>query len=115
MTSGLAVIFDYFKKFPCFTVFFFYLTQFNRRKLWCPLKFMPFNYSSLSYIVLTFTSAVSNLSNITLIFRDFPGPTIEFRDFPGLENEILQFHVQTLHLGQNNMYDHILSHFSDQK
>ena len=50
-----------------------------------------------------------------LIFRDFPGPTIEFRDFPGLENEILQFHVQTLHLRQNNMYDHILSRFSDQK
>ena len=77
MTLGLAVIFEYFKKFPCFTVFLV-LTQFNRRKLWCPIKSIPFNYSSLSYIVLTLTSAVSNLSDITLIFHDLPCPTIKY-------------------------------------
>ena len=81
MSLGLAVIFEYFQKLPCFRVFFD-LTQFNRQKLWCPLKSMLFNYSSLSYIVLPLTSAVSNLSDITLTFHDFPG----------LENEILKFH-----------------------
>ena len=34
---------------PCLRVFF-YITQFIRHKLWCPLKSMPFNYSSLSDI-----------------------------------------------------------------
>ena len=82
-----------FLKFPCFRVFLD-LTQFNRHKLWCPLKSMSFNDTSLSYIVLTLTSAVSNLSDITLIFHDFPWPTIKiilFHDFPSLENEILKF------------------------
>ena len=41
------------------------------------------DYSSLSYIVLAFSSAVTYLSNKTLIFHDFPGPTIKLHDFPG--------------------------------
>ena len=81
MSLGLAVIFENFQNLPCFRVFFD-LTQFNRQKLWCPLKSMPFNYSSQSYIVLSLTSAVSNPSDITLTFHDFQG----------LENEILKFH-----------------------
>ena len=34
-------------------------------------------------------SAVNNLSNRTLIFHDFQGPTIKFHDFPGLEMEFV--------------------------
>ena len=54
--------------------------------------FALFDYSSLSYIVLALSSAVTNLSNKTLIFLDFQGPTIKFHDFPGLENYIPKFH-----------------------
>ena len=54
--------------------------------------FRAVNYFSLSYIVLALSSAVTNLSNKTLIFHDLPWPAIEFHDFPGLENEILKFH-----------------------
>ena len=56
------------------------------------LAFRAVNYFSLSYIVLALSSAVTNLSNKTFIFHDFPWPTIEFREFPGLENETLKFH-----------------------
>ena len=69
---------------PCSRVFFD-LKQFNRHKLWYPPKcvlFALFNYSSLSYIVLALSSAVTNLLNKTLIFHDFQGPTIKFLDFP---------------------------------
>ena len=59
---------------------------------------------SISYIVLALPSTLTKLSNKTLIFHDFQGPTINFYDFPGLENELLKFqdfpgfqrHVQTL-------------------
>ena len=51
-----------------------------------------FNYSSWSYIALALSSAVTNLSNKTLIFHDFQGLTIKFHDFPGLENLIPKFH-----------------------
>ena len=51
-----------------------------------------FNYSSLSYVILALSSAVTNLPNKTLIFHDFQGPTIKFYDFPGHENEIIKFH-----------------------
>ena len=77
----------HFRKFQnvtCFSIFFD-LTQFNRNKLWYTPKCVPFvlfNYSSLSYITLALSSAVTNLPNKTLIFHDFPG----------LENEILKFH-----------------------
>ena len=47
---------------------------------------------TVSYIVFALSSAVTNLSNKTLICHDFQGPTIKFHDFPGLENEILKFH-----------------------
>ena len=46
--------------------------------------FALFNYSSLSYIVLALSSAVTNLPNKILIFHDFQGPTIKIHDFPGL-------------------------------
>ena len=57
------------------------------------------------YIIHALSSAVTNLSNTTLIFHEFQGPNIKFHDFPGLENEILKFNdfpgfprpVQTLH------------------
>ena len=94
MKSGLVVAFINFHNFPSLGVFFD-LKQFNRHKLWCPPKCVPFalfNYSSLSYIVLALSSAVTKQSNKTLIFHDFQGPTIKFHDFPGLENEILKFH-----------------------
>ena len=42
------------------------------------------SYLSGTYIVLAFTSAVTNLPNKTLILYDFPGPKIKFRGFPGL-------------------------------
>ena len=51
------------------------------------------NYSSLSYIVLAFSSAVTYLSNKTFIFHDFPAPTIKLHDFPGFP-----WPVQTLEL-----------------
>ena len=54
--------------------------------------FRVVNYFSLSNTVFALSSAVTNLSNKTFIFHDFPWPTIEFREFPGLENEILKFH-----------------------
>ena len=59
------------------------------------VPFALFNYSSLSYIALALSSAVTNLSNKTLIFHYFQGPTIKFHDFPGLENETLKFHDLT--------------------
>ena len=75
---------------PCFD-----LKQFNKNKLWHPLKCMSFalfNYSSLSYIILALSTAATNLPNKTLIFHDFQGQKIKFHDFPGLENEILESH-----------------------
>ena len=93
-TSGLVVTFKNFQNFPCFGVFFD-LKQFNRNKLWCSPKSVPFalfNYSCLSYIVLALPSAVSKLPNKPLIFHHFQGTIIKFHDFTGLENEILKFH-----------------------
>ena len=83
-TSGLVVTFKKFQNFLCFGVFFD-LKQFNRNKL-SPksVPFALFNYSSLSYIVLALSSAVTKLPNKTLIFHDFQGPIIKFNDFPGL-------------------------------
>lgn len=53
---------------------------------------MLFVLLTLSCIVLAWTSAVTNLPNLTLIFQDFPGLTIRIQDFQGLENEILKFY-----------------------
>ena len=78
-----AVSFKNFKNFPWFRVFFD-LKQFNRHKL----KMHAF-YSSLSYIVLALSSAVTNLSYKTLIFHDFQGLIIKFHDFAGLEMKFL--------------------------
>ena len=47
---------------------------------------------SISYIVLALPLTVTKLSNKTLIFHYFQGPTINFYDFPGLENEMLKVH-----------------------
>ena len=94
ITCALAVFFEKFKT-SLVLPYFFYLKQFNKNKLWYPPKCVPFalfNFSSLSYLTLALSSAVTNLPNKTIIFYDFQRPTIKFHDFPGLENEILQFH-----------------------
>ena len=67
------------------------------------MPFALFKYSSLSYdyVILTLSSAVTNLPNKNLIFHDFPGH----------ENEILKFHdfpaflrpVRTLSLLQKKL------------
>ena len=54
-------------------------------------NYVPFallNFPSLFYTVFALSPAVTNLSNKTLIFHDFQGPTIKFHDFPGLEIKI---------------------------
>ena len=59
------------KLFLCLVIFFTYVIQLNRHKLWCPTKcasFALFNYVSLSYFVLALTSTVTNLPNIILQF-----------------------------------------------
>ena len=94
ITCALAVFFEKFKTSLVLT-YLFYLKQFNKNKLWYPPKCVPFalfNFSSLSYVTLALSSAVTNLPNKTIIFHDFQRPTIKFHDFPGLENEILKFH-----------------------
>ena len=94
MTLGLVVTLRNFHSFPSLRVFF-WPQQFNRSRLWCPPKcvpFAPFNYSSLSYTVLALPSAVTKLLNKTLILHNFKGPTIKFHVFQGLANEILKFH-----------------------
>ena len=74
-----------FQNFTCFSIFFD-LKQINRNKLWYPPKCVPFvlfNYSSLSYIILALSSAVTNLPNKTLIFHDIQGSKMKIHDFPG--------------------------------
>ena len=61
ITLDLVVTFKNFHNnyFPSLWVFFDF-KQFNRHKVWCPPKYVPFvlfNYSSLSYIVLALSSA----------------------------------------------------------
>ena len=83
-TLGLAGTFKNVLDFPFFRVFLD-LKQFNRHKLWCPPKCVPFalfNHFSVSYIVLALSSAVTNLSNKTKIFQDFQGPNTTLHDFP---------------------------------
>ena len=63
---------------------------------------MPLNYSSLSYIVLPLTSAVSNLSNMTLIFPDFPG-------FPWPVRTLMKSKVM-LRPGRENAWEHAVGH-----
>ena len=89
-TLGLALSFKNTK--PLLVLSIFDRKKFNRHKLRRSPKRVPFtllNYSSLSYIVLAFSSAVNNLSNRTLISHDFQGPSIKFHDFPGLEMKFL--------------------------
>ena len=65
-----VVTFKMFHNFPSLGVFFD-LKQFNRHRLWCLPKCMPFalfNYSSLSYIVLALSSAVTKLLKKNLNF-----------------------------------------------
>ena len=55
--------------------------------------FALFNYSTLSYIVLDLSLAVTNVTNKKLNFHDFQGPKIKFHDFSGQpENKILAFY-----------------------
>ena len=79
MALGLVDIVENVQNLTCFSIYFFYLKQLNRNKLWYPPKCVPF-------------SAVTNLPNKILIFLDFQGPTTKFHEFPSLENEILKFH-----------------------
>ena len=91
ITCALAVFFEKFKTSLVLT-YLFYLKQFNKNKLWYPPKWVPFalfNFSSLSYVTLALSSAVTNLPNKTIIFHDFQRPTIKFHDFPGLEMKFL--------------------------
>ena len=76
MTLGFAVIFKNFQNFTGFSIFSD-LKQFNWHKLWYPAKFVPYNYSSLSYAIPALSSAVTNLPDKTLIFSDCQGPTVE--------------------------------------
>ena len=55
-------------------------------------RLLLLNYSSLSYISLALSSAVTKLPRKTSTFHDSQGPTIKFYDFPGLKNEMLKFH-----------------------
>ena len=73
---------------------------------------MTFNHSSLSYIVLPLPSAVSNLSNMTLIFHDFQGPTIKFHDFPGFPWPVrtLMKSKVMLRPGRENAWEQALGH-----
>ena len=80
MKLGLVVTFKNFHNFPSLGVVFD-LKQFNRHKLWCPPKCVPFtlfNYSSLPCIFLALSSAVTKLPNKTLILN-----SLKFHDFPG--------------------------------
>ena len=92
-TLGLAVS---FKNSKTFLVLEYFLTLNGSTDTSSRVhqKSMPFallNYSSLFYIVLALSSAVTYLSNKTLILHDIQGRTIKFHDFPGLENKILNF------------------------
>ena len=80
MTLGLVITFKNFNNFPSLGVFFDF-KQFNRHKLLCPPKYVPFALftefnSSLSYTVLALSSEVTELPNKTLILHQFQGPTI---------------------------------------
>ena len=57
----------------------------------CHLRCLILLLSTLLYLTLSLPcpSAVTDLSNKSLIFHDFQGATIKFHDFPFLENEIL--------------------------
>ena len=97
VTLGSAVTFENFQNFPCCREFLTLNSSTgtnsgvhrNKSLLRCSI---PPLYIIVSYIVLALSPAVKGLSNKTLIFHDFQGPTIKIYDFPGLENEILKFH-----------------------
>ena len=70
------------------------LKQFNRKKLWYPLKcvtFVLFNYSSLLYIILALSSALTNLPNKTLIllFITFKDQKVNSMNFQALQMKFL--------------------------
>ena len=95
MTLGIAVTFKNVENYPCFRAVFDLIHNLQQITLWCPPKCVPFellNCLSLSNFVLVFTSAVTNLTNTTSIFYDFPWPTIiNFHDFQGQEMKSLNF------------------------
>ena len=74
LTLGLAVTFENFENFTCFSTFWA-LKQFNRTKLWYRPKCVPFalsNYSSLSYVILALSSAVLLIYHTKSENFDFP-------------------------------------------
>ena len=90
-TLSFVVTFENCQNFPCLGLCFD-LKQFKRNKLWCPPKCVPFalfNYSSLSYLVLGLSSAVTKLPNKALIFHDFQGPIINSMTFQAWKMKFL--------------------------
>ena len=71
VTLGLAVTSENFQWLSLFKGIFWLNWQFNRHKLWCPPKRLPF--ALLNTCLLTLTSAKSDLPNKTLIFHDITG------------------------------------------
>ena len=68
LQRGVSCHFRIFYTFPV-QGYFSNLIWLNRHKLWCPLESVPFNYSSLSYIALAMTSALTWLS-FSMTFQD---------------------------------------------
>ena len=65
-TLGLAVSFKHFKNFPCFRVFYD-VKQFNRHKLWCLPKSMPF--AMFNCLVICSNSFIKQNFNFTWLSR----------------------------------------------
>ena len=89
MTLGLAVTFENFQTFTCLSIFL--SLNSSTETTWCPPKcvpFAPFNYSSLSYIILALSSAATNLPNKTLIFHDFLEPKLKTKRLHSLTFQV---------------------------
>ena len=90
-TMGSTVSFKNTKTLPCFRLFVTFNSSTGTNsgvhqsacRLRCLITLLCL------YIVLALSSAVTNLSNKTLIFHYFQWPTIKFHDFPGPEMKFL--------------------------
>ena len=89
MTLGLAVTFENFQTFTCLSIFL--SLNSSTETTWSPPKcapFAPFNYFSLSYIILALSSAVTYLPNKTLIFHDFQEPKLKTKRLHSLTFQV---------------------------
>ena len=112
MTLRAAVTFENCQAFPCFRVFFFLSSPFQKtQKFLCPpkrelLALFNYRYLSLFYFVVALTSAVTNLPNITLIFQDLNCKFHDFSGFPWLVRTLRGFtdkiHYISFHLHRCN-------------